>query len=72
MTEFGDVKDIKIWCIFTQNDDILYDGSLRSKEASVNTVAAQFNGGGHKCAAGVKNLSLDQVHELIHRLKELI
>lgn len=72
VTEFGHIKEIKLWCIFTENDQGLFDGSLRSKEAAVNEVAAMYNGGGHKNAAGVKNLSLQQVHEIIKTLKGLV
>lgn len=74
VSEFGNVKEFEIWCIFTQDDDNLdvYKGSLRSKTVVINEVAANYNGGGHKNACGVKNLTLEQVNNLIQELKALL
>lgn len=70
--KLGNVKDFQIWAIFTekkdQNGNILYDASLRAKEITINDVAEMFHGGGHKCAAGVKNLSEQQVHIILEML----
>jgi acetate kinase/phosphoesterase RecJ-like protein len=71
--EIGHVKDFKVWAMFTERnteDGIVFDGSLRSKKAAVNTIAAQYGGGGHKNAAGVKGLSYRQLQEILSLLRK--
>ena len=67
------LKDIDIWGIFVYNSKTnSYDGSVRSRKGyAINTLANKYNGGGHKSASGVKNLSIGQVHELIDELKNI-
>ena len=71
---FGHVKEFQIWAIFTERleEPGVYDGSLRSKEAAVNEIAARFEGGGHRNAAGVKNLTDESMHELIDQLYQCV
>jgi nanoRNase/pAp phosphatase (c-di-AMP/oligoRNAs hydrolase) len=38
----------------------------------INEIARMFNGGGHKNASGVKNMTLDEVYDLIALLKKAI
>lgn len=70
--QLGNVRDFLIWCIFTEKKDenghVLYDGSLRAKQIIINDVAEKYGGGGHKCAAGVKNLTNDQMHCILEML----
>ena len=69
--QLGHIREIMVWAIFTETDrdgTVCYDGSLRSKYAAVNEEAAVYGGGGHKNAAGVKNLSEDDMNRLIERL----
>lgn len=73
--EFGHVKEFEIWAIFTEkisddNKTILLDGSLRSKKVQMNDIAAKFNGGGHKNACGVKNLTYDDMNCLLLELEK--
>lgn len=72
VSELGNVKDYLIWCIFTQDEENpeVYKGSLRSKEVAINEIASRFNGGGHKNACGVKNLTMNQVNTLIDELEK--
>lgn len=74
VSELGNVKDYLIWCIFTQDEENpnVYKGSLRSKEVAINDIASQYNGGGHKNACGVKNLTISQVNTLIDELEKLL
>ena len=73
IAEFSKISELNIWCVFAYNKKTkLYDGSLRSKKAFViNEIASKYNGGGHKNACGVKNLTLKQVHSLINDLKTI-
>lgn len=70
--KLGNVKDFDIWCIFTEKKDddgnILYDGSLRAKSLQVNDVAEKYGGGGHKQAAGVKNLTQENLEDVLNTL----
>lgn len=71
--EIGHVKDFRVWAMFTERqteDGIRYDGSLRSKKAAVNTIAAMYGGGGHKNAAGVKGLSSAEFNQILTLLKQ--
>ncbi len=72
--ELGHVREFQIWTIFTENKDHLYDGSLRSKRVTINDIAQKYHGGGHKNASGVKNLSRDDIQNILtdfqNRLKE--
>lgn len=71
--EFSNIKELKIWTVFVYNEDTgLYDGSLRSRRKYViNDLCAKYNGGGHKNACGVKNLSKKQVENLINNLVKI-
>ena len=49
-----------------------YDGSLRSKHVTINDIAEQFHGGGHANACGVKDLSEEDLENLLDKLYERI
>lgn len=76
---FTDAKDkvyvlagidcIEMWALFTRMEDgIHYSASLRSRNIEIRDVASQFGGGGHACASGIKNLTQDQVFQIIEIL----
>lgn len=65
------IEDITIWALFTRMDDgIHYSASLRSRTIDIRDVAQKYHGGGHACACGIKNLTLEQVEEIVLLLKE--
>ncbi len=69
----NNIAGIKLWALFVE-DEIqadLYHGSLRSATQPVNGLAQQFAGGGHPLAAGVKNLSLTTLTDLLNELRAL-
>lgn len=71
--KLGNVKNFDIWAIFTEktvDGTVLYDGSLRAKQTQINDIAEKYHGGGHMCAAGVKNLSHENLNEIIQLLCE--
>ncbi|MBS4202612.1 DHH family phosphoesterase [Lederbergia citrea] len=47
----GNIKGIKAWCFFIEEDDQIRV-RLRSKGPVINTIAMKYNGGGHPLAAG--------------------
>lgn len=61
----SNIEGIELWALFTEQPDGLYAASLRSKKRSIVELAAQFGGGGHQCACGIKNLPMKKVQELI-------
>lgn len=66
------IESIEIWALFTRmSDGIHYSASLRSSNISIREVASQYNGGGHACASGIKNLTYDQVLEIVDILKKM-
>lgn len=67
----ANVNEFEIWCLFTQNEDNdLYNGSLRSRFVAINEIANAFHGGGHKNACGVKNLTLEDIECLVDQLSK--
>lgn len=71
--EFNHIKGLNIWSIFAYNAKTgLFDASIRSnKKYSINTLCIKFNGGGHKNACGVKNLTKAQINQLLKGLIEI-
>lgn len=65
----ANVSDFEIWMIAVETDEGDYIGSVRSRNVTINEICSRFNGGGHRLACGVKDLTLVQVEEL---KKELI
>ncbi|MBP3892066.1 MAG: bifunctional oligoribonuclease/PAP phosphatase NrnA [Solobacterium sp.] len=72
--EIGQVTEFKIWCIFTEleDEDGLYDGSLRSKTIQINHIASAYNGGGHANACGVNHINRTEIDALIADLRRAI
>ena len=71
----GKVKDFDIWAMFTELEEEgkkVFNGSIRSKSIVINTLAQEYNGGGHKNAAGVKFLTKEQVDEIIQKLGNMV
>lgn len=70
--QFQNVTEFDIWCIFAENQEGMYEGSLRSKSLTINQIAAKYHGGGHNCACGVRDLTLDDVHDCLADLRSLL
>jgi phosphoesterase RecJ-like protein len=66
----GDVQGICAWIIFIEEDDQIRV-RLRSKGPVINTLAAQYGGGGHPLASGASVHSWKEVDEVITKLKQL-
>ena len=67
------IKQIKIWfiCVYDKINKN-YSISIRSREYEINKVAVNYNGGGHKYAAGAKINNLNSLDKFINQLKNLI
>lgn len=66
----GDVKGIKAWVFFIEEDDQIRV-RLRSKGPIINTVARKFKGGGHPLASGASIYSWDEVDHVLKELSEV-
>lgn len=66
----GNVKGIKAWAIFVEEADQIRV-RLRSKGPIINTLAKQYNGGGHPLASGATIYKWEESEEVISKLKEL-
>ena len=65
------IREMQIWALFTEREPGIYNASLRSKTISVREVASTYGGGGHECACGIKNLTLEQIHKIVVELEQL-
>lgn len=66
----GSISDLNVWAIFVYDvSQKSYNGSLRSKpNYAIDKLAKEYDGGGHKCACGVKRLNVQRLHEIIEKL----
>lgn len=72
VNELGLVRSFKIWALFIEQEEdgsIHYNGSLRSRDLTVNDIARKYNGGGHRLAAAVKMLDDTLLESLINDLR---
>lgn len=67
---FGNVKGICAWVIFIEEHNQIRV-RLRSKGPVINTLAKEFNGGGHPLASGATAYSWEEVDRVIARLEEI-
>lgn len=65
------ISSMEIWALFTRMEDgVHYSASLRSRTIPIRDIAQAYHGGGHACASGIKNLTTEQVHQIIQKLAE--
>lgn len=73
----GSVDEFYAWALFVEKERdehgrILYNGSLRSKNKTINDIANLYHGGGHRYACGVKQLYDEDITTLLHALCERV
>lgn len=69
VNNFNYIEDFVAWAVFTEDKNNNYiRGSIRSRGPIINEVAAQFGGGGHKLASGVRSKDFDEVDKLVTAL----
>lgn len=67
----GNIKGIKAWAIFSEQDDHSYRINLRSNGPTINEVAKDFNGGGHALASGANIKGRSQVKAVVRELDQV-
>lgn len=73
VNNFNFISEVLVWVTVTEdirNDQIRV--SIRSRGPEINRIAEKYNGGGHKCASGVKLKTFGDAMDLLNDLdKEL-
>ncbi|MCA1063708.1 bifunctional oligoribonuclease/PAP phosphatase NrnA [Rossellomorea aquimaris] len=70
VSTLGNVKGIKAWVFFIEEDDQVRV-RLRSKGPVINTIAKKYNGGGHPLAAGASIYSWEEKESVMNDLREV-
>ena len=66
------IKDMYSWALFAYDKSInSVRGSIRSRGPIINEIAANYNGGGHIYAAGVRGIDFNDVEKFIKDLDEV-
>ena len=69
VSNFNYIEEMYVWVIFSNDKSTnTIRGSIRSRGPVINTVAAEFGGGGHAMASGVRIKTMDEVDNLIKAL----
>ena len=69
----ANIEEYQIWMAITENKkDSNYRVSIRSRGVPINEIARQFRGGGHAFASGATLQSLDELDDLVKKLKEIL
>ena len=73
INNFNFIKEVLVWATITEDvKNSQYRISIRSRGPSINKIAEEFNGGGHKFASGVRTKTLDEALNVMKKLdKEL-
>ncbi|WP_107949855.1 DHH family phosphoesterase [Lysinibacillus parviboronicapiens] len=66
----GSVKGICAWVVFIEEDNQIRV-RLRSKGPIINTLAKEFNGGGHPLASGATAYSWEEANRVTTRLQDI-
>ena len=73
----GGVQEFEAWALFIEKErdadgNAIYNGSLRSRQKTINDIANTYHGGGHRFACGVKGLKKDDINRLLQDLLKRI
>ena len=70
--ELSYVDELLTWVTFSEDKkQNIVRVSLRSRGPAINTIAMQYNGGGHKLASGIRLPSFDLCDEIVDKLDKL-
>lgn len=70
VSNLGAVKGLKAWVFFIEEEDNIRV-RLRSKGPVINTIAKQFNGGGHPLASGASVLTWEEADKVMQELERV-
>ncbi len=66
----SDIKGIKVWAFFIEEESDLIRVRLRSKGPVINDIAQKYNGGGHPLASGATVSTWEEADELTYDLNQ--
>ena len=70
--ELAYVNELLVWVTFSEDvKQNMVRVSIRSRGPVINTLAMQYNGGGHKYASGIRLPNFDLSDEIISKLDEI-
>ena len=65
------INELLVWLTFSEDKkQDMIRVSVRSRGPSINQIAMQYNGGGHKLASGMRLKNFDEVDEIVDKLDE--
>ena len=67
----GNVEGICAWVMFIEEESGWIRVRFRSKGPTINTIAAKYNGGGHRLASGAAIPSWDVAEEIIRDIQDV-
>ena len=68
---FNNIEEVMVWTMITEDvKNGLFKFNIRSRGPRINTIAENYNGGGHKLASGARVHNMDEANMLIHDLDE--
>lgn len=67
----GNIKGVKNWAIFVQQQDHSFRIRLRSNGPAINGLAKQFGGGGHALASGAVAKDREAIRRAVKRLDDI-
>ena len=72
INDFNNINEIIVWAFITFDTKVnLYKVNIRSRGPVINEIASKYNGGGHKFASGVRNVTKEQIDELMKDLSNV-
>ena len=72
VSSLSDIRGVLCWLAFIDTPDGEIRVRLRSRFASINTIAEKYHGGGHACASGATVYSVEEMQALIRDADEHI
>ncbi len=72
INDFSNIRDVYVWTFVTFDEkNEVFKVNIRSKGPVINETAAQYGGGGHKFASGVRTRNREDVDKLLEALEEV-
>ena len=68
INDFNYIKEVLAWTFVTYEKNEIYKVNIRSRGPIINTIAEQYNGGGHKFASGARCKTETEIDELLKNL----
>ncbi len=72
INDFSNIKNVYVWTFVTFDEkNEIYKVNIRSKGPIINETAANYGGGGHKFASGVRTRNKEDIDGLIKDLDQV-